>query len=106
MFDFGAAPVPANVPLTFTFHVLSTPPGSPSLFFDVGLCAGGDASCNVCGGAVIETEGTQPPLDTFRRASVGVIFSEKEPVPALGVLGLAILAGLLLLLPVALRRLQ
>ena len=108
LFDFGAAPVELFSTVAFTFNLLDTPPGSPFLFFDVGPCAGGDTRCDICNGKVIETEGTQPPLDMFRRASVGVIFSEeeKEPVPALGVPGLAILAGLLLLLPVALRRLQ
>ena len=101
VFDFGAVSVPENATLTFAFDI---PPDAPSLFFDAGPCLD-DSNCDTCGHAVIETEGTEPPLDTFRRASVGVIFAEGGDVPALGAGGLVILAGLLLLLPAVLRRL-
>jgi len=102
VFDFGAVSVPTGATVTFVFDV---PPDTPFLYFDTGPCQD-DTNCDTCGHAVIETEGTEPPLDTFRRASVGVIFSAGDDVPALGVGGLVLLAGLLLLLPVVIRRLS
>jgi hypothetical protein len=64
-FDFGGAPVTPGDTLAITQTV--TGPGV--LAFDVGT--GGFSSTGNCGGAY-ETTGTSPPLDSERRATVGI----------------------------------
>ena len=63
-YDFGGALVPSGSLVTFTQVRLS---GPAAVFFDVGA--------GPCPG-IVETEGTSPPLDTFRRGSVGVIITQ------------------------------
>jgi hypothetical protein len=76
VFQFGGAPVPTGSTIAFTQNG-----GGPSaLFYDIGLGGLGDPSFAGCPG-VVETEGTTPPLDEFRRGSVGVIITE-APTPA------------------------
>ena len=94
-FDFGGVPVQPGSIVTFAFQVQS---GSGTLFFNVGTCSIGDTSCTACGGNVIETGGTSPPLSTFRRNSVGIrvygALQAAEPIPVVSPAG----AMLLLLL--------
>jgi IPT/TIG domain len=71
-FDLGAAPVPAGS--TITFAQSTSGPGS--IFYDVGQGTIGDPSFSGCPG-VVETDGTTPPLDFFRRASVGLIITQQ-----------------------------
>jgi IPTL-CTERM motif len=66
-FNFGAAVTPGTT-IAFT-QVLVSGPGS--LFFDTGV--------GPCPG-VIETEGTTPPLDVFRRNSVALAINDTGPV--------------------------
>jgi len=65
-FDFGGAPVTAGDTLTFT----QTYSGPGTLFYDVGNTS--------CAGAVYQTEGTTPPLDTLRRDSVGIAINQDD----------------------------
>jgi hypothetical protein len=76
LFSFGAAPVPAGSTIAFVQSV--TGPGA--MFFDVGNGPLGDPTYTGCPG-VVETEGTTPPLDEFRRASVGLTITQLD-VPA------------------------
>ncbi len=69
MFDFGNAPVTPGSTVTFTQTLVS---GPGSLYFDTGPC---EDSCSSCPG-VFETEGTNPPLDVFRRGSVGITITD------------------------------
>jgi hypothetical protein len=69
-FDFGFAPVAPGSTITFT----QTFVGPGQLFYNVGTGGLDDMTFNGCPG-VIETEGTNPPLDDFRRGSVGVIIT-------------------------------
>jgi hypothetical protein len=79
VFSFGGAPVPAGS--TIAFVQSFTGPGL--LFFDVGNGPIGDPTYSGCPG-VVETEGTTPPLDQFRRASVGVIITQLTfPAPTI-----------------------
>jgi hypothetical protein len=64
-FDFGGALVPAGSIITFAQTTAS------SIYYDVGNGGLGVAD-GTCPG-FIETEGTTPPLDTFRRESVGAM---------------------------------
>jgi hypothetical protein len=73
-YDFGGALVPTGSIVTFTQQVVS---GPDFLFYDVGL---GDLGVPGATG-VVETEGTTPPLDVFRRDSVGVVVTEVGAVP-------------------------
>jgi hypothetical protein len=94
-FDFGGAPVAPGSTVTFS-QVLNSAPGvTPVLFYDTGNgpCAN-----------IIETEATNPPLDVFRRNSMGVTIvgaaslvpiAGISPVPTLSEYTLAILAALL-----------
>jgi hypothetical protein len=66
-YDFGGALVPAGSIVTFTQQLLTG-----SVYYDVGVPG-------VPG--ITQTEGTMPPLDTFRRNSVGVIVTQLETVP-------------------------
>jgi IPT/TIG domain len=79
LFSFGAAPVPAGS--TIAFVQSFTGPGQ--LFFDVGNGPLGDPTYGGCPG-VVETEGTTPPLDEFRRASVGLTITQLDvPAPSI-----------------------
>lgn len=74
-FIFPNIVVTAGSTVTFAIGVVSAPsgavPGQP--FYNTGPCSAflGNMSCSVSP-AVIETEGTTPPLDIFRRGSVAV----------------------------------
>lgn len=69
-FQFGGLPVSQGSTVTFAQSA------SGPVFFDVGNGPLGDPSFSDCPG-VVETEGTLPPLDTFRRASVGLIITQR-----------------------------
>ncbi len=66
-FDFGGVPVPRGSTLTF---IQTKVVGPGSVFYNTGPC-GDDPNCNACPG-IYQTEGTRPPLDTFRRRSVAL----------------------------------
>lgn len=73
---FGGAPVPLGSIVTFTQALISGP--GTDVYFDTG-----NGGLGVPGPALInETEGTSPPLDTFRRNSVGIIVTEIVPEPS------------------------
>ncbi|NKI36530.1 hypothetical protein HFP89_15270 [Wenzhouxiangella sp. XN79A] len=61
-FDFRNASVAPGSTVTFTQRVISQPAGA-DIFFDLG-----EGPCT----DVFETNGTAPPLDSFRRDSVGI----------------------------------
>ena len=65
-YNFGGVPVPTGSIVTFTQQMVS---GPGDLFFDTGVA--GPAG-------ITETEGTTPPLDTFRRSSVGIIITQQD----------------------------
>ena len=100
VFNFGGAAVPSGSTVTFKQVLVSGPVASPVLFFDYGTGALGDIAANTCPN-MRETEGTTPPLDLDRRASVGVTITgsaalASAPVgaPALSSVGMALLAAL------------
>jgi hypothetical protein len=66
-FDFGGAPVTQGSTITFTQSSVG------GALFDTGI--------GPCPG-VTETEGTIPPLDTFRRDSVGLMITQAPPPSA------------------------
>ena len=71
-FDFGGAPVVSGTIVTFS----QTKIGGPgSVYYNTGPCGG--LECTACPG-IIQTEGTTPPLDTPRRASVGVTITQYQ----------------------------
>ncbi len=72
VFDFGGARAPTSWLIAFTQTVVA---GDPDVTFDAGVgpCTG-----------ISETEGTIPPLDTFRRASVGVSIAGSPAAPGAG----------------------
>ena len=89
-FNLGGTAVPAGSTVTFT-QTLNSGPGT--LFYDTGVgpCAN-----------ITETEGVTPPLDLFRRDSIGLtiagtlgITPAAQAVPALGEGALAALALLM-----------
>ena len=93
-FNFGGAAVPAGSTVTFSQVLVSGPVVSPVLFYDVGTgpCAN-----------ITQTNGTTPPLDSFRRDSVGVTITgsttvvppvASAPVPTLSPSALALLVAL------------
>lgn len=99
-FVFGGAPVPPGSTVTFTQVLISGPaPADNVLFYDTGVepCAN-----------VTQTNGTNAPLSSFRRNSVGVTITGSRPVaapvPTLGGFALVALASLLAL--VGFRRLR
>jgi len=73
-FNFGAAVTPGAT-IAFTQALVS---GPGSLFFDTGNGALGVMD-NTCPG-VTETNGTTPPLDSFRRNSVALLINDTGPV--------------------------
>lgn len=74
---------PQNVPVTFTFpsvriaegsrvcFALSHRSGPGRIYFSVGPVSGGCTS-------VVETEGTNPPIDTFRRYGVNLVINGED----------------------------
>lgn len=64
-YNFGGVPVPAGSVVTFTQVVVSGP--DTVVFFDTGTAGPS---------GITETNGTTPPLDTFRRSSTGVIITQ------------------------------
>jgi hypothetical protein len=98
VFNFGNAPVAPGSTITFT-QVLTA--GTAPVFYNVGV--------GPCPG-VTETDGTTPPLDTFRRNSIGVVITGASgaaaaaSIPALNPLGLSILAALLAAAAIVTRR--
>lgn len=70
-FHFGGAFDGAPVTPGDTLAIIQTYSGPGPLVFDVG----NDTSC---GGVVHETEGTTPPLDTFRRDTVGIDIDQDD----------------------------
>ena len=78
IFDFGGVPVTPGETIAFTQSFVG--PSGASLFFDTGNgpLGGGGTSCP----GVFETDGTSPPLDTFRRNTVGLTISSFEPTTA------------------------
>lgn len=95
VFNFGAVPVAEGSTVTFALEQLA---GKGSVYYDVGPCGFDEPGCEkACTGGVIQTNATEPPLDTFRRASVGIrVFSAPTGVPALGIAGASVLALCLL----------
>lgn len=67
-FDFGDVRVRQGSRITFTQH---SPDAPVRFFYSVGYGRLGDESYDGCPG-ITETNGTRPPLSSFRRASVGV----------------------------------
>ncbi|HLX07846.1 MAG TPA: hypothetical protein VKY89_08270 [Thermoanaerobaculia bacterium] len=72
VFDFNGAPVTPGDTITFTqtAQQLGGTGGSGELDFDTG-----SGPCT----NVTETNGTSPPLDGFRRATVGIVVTEHKP---------------------------
>jgi hypothetical protein len=74
-YNFGGAPIPLGSVVTFTQQVVSGP--TNVVFYDTGVSG-------VSG--ITQTNETVPPLDTFRRDSVGVIITATSlpgtPVPS------------------------
>lgn len=100
-FEFDAAAVPPGSTVTFALELLDAP---GFVFYDVGPCDSPEPGCEErCTGQVVQTNGTEPPLDSFRRDSVGIRVYEAPPadVPAASGAGTGLLA--LLLLAVAAR---
>ena len=87
-FNFGNAPVAPGSTVTFA---LTLNAGAVPVFYNVGV--------GPCPG-VTQTNGTTPPLDSFRRDSVGLVITDNglaavAGVPALSPASLAVL-GLML----------
>ena len=96
IFDFVSVYVPNGTTVTFSQSLVSGPVGGAA-YFDTGTCLLGDQTCSTCPN-VVETEGTTPPLSTFRRGSVGFIISSgptTTAVPTMTEWGLIILTVLL-----------
>jgi hypothetical protein len=96
VFEFDAAPVTPGGTVTFTLEQLG---GLGSAFYDVGPCDTGEPGCEeLCSGEIVQTTGTEPPLDTFRRDSVGIRVFDIPPagVPALGIGAAGLLALLVI----------
>jgi hypothetical protein len=80
-FDFGGAPVAPGSTITFAHTVGGGDPDGYA-FFDYGNGVLGDSSDpDECPG-VTETDGTDPPLDNFRRETMGVTVTELPASPA------------------------
>lgn len=81
-FDFQGAPVAEGSTIAFSQELISSPSGG-SLSYDRGPCSLGDSACNECPG-VVQTHGTSPDLDSFRRSSVAV-----EVMPSMTMRGIS-----------------
>jgi hypothetical protein len=80
-FDFAGAPVAPGSTITFAHSVNGGDPDGFA-YVDYGAASIGNPSDpNACPG-VTETNGTTPPLDTFRRASMGVTITAFPAPPA------------------------
>ena len=102
VFDFGAAAVTPGGTVTFALEQLG---GLGSAFYDVGPCSGMEPGCEeLCDGEIIQTTGTDPPLDSFRRASVGIRVFDAAPPDVPAVTGAAAVFLVLLLLMIAASR--
>ena len=71
-FQFGGVAVAQNSTVTFALEFVEGPSGA--LFYSVPDL--GSESC-----PVIQTNGTTPPLDTFRRNGVGIVITGAAPTP-------------------------
>ena len=73
VWNFGAVPVPPGSTITFQ-HVVEAQPGAGAVqvFFDIGK--------GPCPGVFL-TQGTTPPLDTFRSDAMGVVITALDPGP-------------------------
>ncbi len=67
-FDFRNAPVGMGTDVTFTHRIREQPDGS-TLFYDTGT-----GSCS----DITQTDGTSPPVDTFRRDRVGILVTPSD----------------------------
>lgn len=67
---FGGVLVPTGSVVTFTQQLVSGPDNS--VYFDTGISGPP---------GITETEETTPPLDTFRRDSVGVTITQRDALP-------------------------
>jgi hypothetical protein len=83
-YNFGGVSVAPGSLVTFAQTVVS---GPGAVYYDVGTVFPGPEG-------LTETDGTTPPLDTFRRDGVGVIITEVPEPATLSLLG-GCLAGLL-----------
>lgn len=102
VFDFGTAAVTPGGTVTFALEQLG---GLGSAFYDVGPCPGKEPGCEgLCHGEIIQTNGTDPPLDSFRRASVGIRVFDAAPPDVPAVTGAAAVILVLLLLMIAASR--
>jgi hypothetical protein len=80
-FDFGGAPVAPGSTITFAHSIGGGDPDGYA-YFDYGEASLGNSSDpNACPG-VTETDGTAPPLDNFRRASMGLTITALPAPPA------------------------
>jgi hypothetical protein len=70
-YSFGGVAVTPGSLVTFSQSVLSGPGG---VFYDLGTVIGPNG--------LTETNGTTPPLDTFRRDRVGVVITDTTPEPS------------------------
>jgi hypothetical protein len=96
VFEFDAVKVTPGGTVTFALEQLG---GQGSAYYDVGPCDTGEPGCeDLCSGEIVQTNGTEPPFDTYRRASVGIRVFDAPPadVPALGTGAGGVLALLLL----------
>lgn len=91
-FNFGNAPVTPGATLTFA-QTVTSPVSGAMIDYNTGV-----SPCT----NVTETEGTNPPLDTFRRNTVGVTITDGAPsipvaatLPSLSPAALALLGVLL-----------
>lgn len=80
-FDFGSASVPHNSTITFTQTLNEGT--SELIFFDVGTGPLGEPAPSLCNGFT-ETTSTTPPLDSFRRDTVGAIVTGSFTPPGGG----------------------
>jgi hypothetical protein len=96
VFEFDSVTVAPGSTVTFALEQLG---GLGSAYYDVGPCELGNPGCGeLCSGEIVQTTGTEPPLDTFRRASVGIRVYDvpAADVPALGAGAAGLLALLLI----------
>lgn len=73
-YQFGGVSVPAGSTVAFTQTVVSGPIANASARYDTGLVGGYCAD-------VIQTDGTNAPLDLFRRPTVGVTITGAASAP-------------------------